>query len=151
MSNENQTPNQATIDAAAKIKPQLIVDGVNLKVPDSLLAEYLGPDKKVEAIIDAQKDAVGFQQALALAGGELMIEHMAGNPEISQMSFKTNIGIEQVDCTIRRKHSVSAGIGNGRKDVFGHMTLSSKIRGEGNEFRRISKTLMDKGAKALGE
>lgn len=151
MSTENTAPNQATIDAAAKLKPQLTVEGGNIKIPDSLLADYLGPDKKVDAIIAAQRDVVGFTQALALAGGELAIEHMAANKDINQVSFKTVAGIEQIDATYRRKHNLSAGPGNGRKDAYGHMTLSTKIRGQSNEYRRIAKTLMEKGAAALAD
>lgn len=149
MSTENTKPNANTIAAAAIMKPQLKVEGGNLIVPESLLTEYLGDDKKVETIIAAQKDVVGFTQALALAGGEVSIEHMAENKDITQVSFKTVVGLEQLDASYRREHSISAGPGNGRKNVHGHMTLSTKIRGEGNEFRRISKSLMDKGAAAL--
>lgn len=149
MSTETQKPNASTLAAAAIIKPQLKAEGGNLIIPDTLLGEYLGPDKKVEAIVSAQKDVVGFTQALALAAGEVSIEHMAANPDITQVSFKTAAGIEQIDGTYRRQHSVSAGIGKGRQDVYGHMTLSTKIKGESSEFRRISKTLLEKGAAAL--
>lgn len=143
------TVNQETVDAAAAIKAQLKAEGGTVPIPEGVLQTYLETKGGTEAeIVKGQKLQSGFQNALDLAVGEVMIEHMAKNTDIRQMSAQAKVGSQKYDITVRHTHNISAGVGKGRTNVHGHISTSITIPGQA-EKQRIAKTLQSKAAAAF--
>lgn len=142
------TVNQETVDAAASIKTHLKSEGGTVVIPEAAVQAYLDGKGTEAEIIKGQKLQQGLQNALDLAVGEVMIEHMAANPDIRQMSGQAKIGTQKYDITLRHTHNISAGVGKGRTNVHGHLSTSVTIPGQA-EKQRIAKTLQSKAAAAF--
>lgn len=142
------TVNQETIDAAASIKTHLKAEGGTVIVPEAAVHAYLEGKGTEGDIIKGQKLQQGLQNALDLAVGETMIEHMAKNADVRQMAAQAKIGTQKYDITVRHTHNISAGVGKGRTNVHGHLSSSITIPGQA-EKQRIAKTLQSKAASAF--
>ena len=107
---------------ANAIKPNLILDGGKIPIPENAFEQSLEEGMTVAIVKQAQTAVQNFTRALDVAIGEYAIEQMAAVPTIDVLYAKTKVGHDTYNAAVDRTRSIPAGINQGRVDVYGHLT-----------------------------
>lgn len=154
MSNE-QAQAQIQIPAPVRgfadaIKPQLRVEGGKIPIPAEAFEQSLPEGINIQTIKTVQNHLQNFSRGLDVAIGEVAIEHMAQNPEVDTVYAKIKLGTDTYSAAVDRTRNLPAGVGAGRKDVYGHMTSGIQSAG-GSTKKAVVGFLQNMGASMLNK
>lgn len=154
MSNE-QAQAQIQIPAPVRgfadaIKPQLRVEGGKIPIPAEAFEQSLPEGISIQTVKTVQNHLQNFSRGLDVAIGEVSIEHMAQNPEVDTVYVKTKLGADTYSAAVDRTRNVPAGVGAGRKDVWGHLTSGLQPAG-GSTKKAVVSHLQMMGANMLNK
>lgn len=154
MSNE-QAQAQIQIPAPVRgfadaIKPQLRVEGGKIPIPTEAFEQSLPEGISIQTVKTVQNHLQNFSRGLDVAIGEVSIEHMAQNPEVDTVYVKTKLGADTYSAAVDRTRNVPAGVGAGRKDVWGHLTSGLQPAG-GSTKKAVVSHLQMMGANMLNK
>lgn len=154
MSNE-QAQAQIQIPAPVRgfadaIKPQLRVEGGKIPIPAEAFEQSLPEGISIQTVKTVQNHLQNFSRGLDVAIGEVSIEHMAQNPEVDTVYVKTKLGADTYSAAVDRTRNVPAGVGAGRKDVWGHLTSGLQPAG-GSTKKAVVSHLQMMGANILNK
>ena len=135
---------------AAAIKPQLSVEGGKVQIPAEAFEAGLPEGINLQTVKAVQSHVQNWTRGLDVAVGETAIEFMAQNPETETIYAKTKLGHDTYSAAVDRTRNLPAGVGAGRKDVWGHMTSGLQSAG-GSTKKAVVSHLQMMGANMLNK
>ena len=133
---------------ADALKAILSIEGSKLVIPEGAFESTLEEGRTVADVKKVQSEIALFARSMDVAGGELIIEHMATNPDVATIFGSTKVGKDTYNMSVDRTRNLPAGIGAGRKEVYGH--VSSGINAHGGATKKVVVSMMQQyGASML--
>lgn len=132
------------------IKPQLAVEGGKVQIPQEAFEQSLPEGMSIQTVKAVQTHVQNYSRGLDVAIGEVAIQHMAQNPEVDTIYAKTKLGTDTYSAAVDRSRNLPAGVGAGRKDVWGHMTSGLQSAGGSNK-KAVVGFLQQMGANMLNK
>lgn len=153
MTTETQTVVQlpeAVRSLADTLKPQLAVEGGKVQIPQEAFEQSLPEGINLQTVKTVQNHVQNFARGLDVAIGEVSIEYMAANPGTDTVYAKTKLGNDTYSAAVDLTRNLPAGVGAGRKDVFGHITSGLQSAG-GSTKKAVVSHLQQMGAAMLNK
>lgn len=151
MSEQSQVQLPETVRSFADtIKPQLVIEGGKVQIPQEAFEQSLPEGINLQTVKTVQTHVQNFSRGLDVAIGEVAIEYMAQNPGTETIYAKTKLGTDTYSAAVDFTRNVPAGVGAGRKDVWGHLTSGIQSAG-GSTKKAVVSHLQMMGANMLNK
>lgn len=125
---------ESTLELATRLEPMITVNNGTLDFDKDAFEKTLPENIDIKTVKAVQNHVNTFEAAANVAVGNVAINHFANNSEASALLGTTKVGNDTYNVAIARTQSVSAGIGAGRKEVYGNIT--SGIKSSNPEAKR---------------
>lgn len=146
--------NEQTVAIAEQLKDKISVEGAELKLADDAYESTLPEDVTAEQAKAVHKHDKNFAHGYMSAAGEAAIEVLKANPELTEVSGSTSVGLANVDVVVKREGVVNIpptekGAQATSKTVHGQASFRISAKSDA-ETKRIKNIIADLGAKAFG-
>lgn len=146
--------NEKTLAIAAKLEGKLSLEGAELKLADDAYDSTLPENISAAQANDVHTHDKNFAHGFAYAAGEAAINALKDNPQLSQLSATTQVGIANVDVLVKREGSVTIppaekGGEATTKTVHGYASFRISAKSDA-ETKRIKTHIATLGEKAFG-
>lgn len=130
------------------IKPGLTIEGGKVQIPTEAFEQGLPEGFNLQTVKALQTHVQNWTRGLDVAIGETAIDYMVSHPEVETIYAKTKLGTDTYSAAVDRTRNLPAGVGAGRKDVFGHLTSGLQSAG-GSAKKTVVSHLQNMGAHML--
>lgn len=130
------------------IKPGLTIEGGKVQIPTEAFEQGLPEGLNLQTVKAVQTHVQNWTRGLDVAIGETAIDYMVAHPEVETIYAKTKLGTDTYSAAVDRTRNLPAGVGAGRKDVFGHLTSGLQSAG-GSTKKTVVSHLQNMGAHML--
>lgn len=141
---------EAVRTIADTLKPQLTVEGGKVQIPQEAFEKSLPEGISLQTVKTVQNHVQNYSRGLDVAIGETAIDYMVQNADVDTIYAKTKLGTDVYSAAVDRTRNLPAGVGAGRKDVFGHITSGLQAAG-GSTKKAVVSHLQMMGANMLNK